>query len=65
MMSEIRVAPDGKSVAIKKTDLPDDHPMAWGVMTDTITMGGHHARESEVRDWQVLNLGEQLESNTI
>ena len=45
---EIRVSPDGNSVAIR-SDADENHWNAWGVMS--AQNGGHWSTTSELADW--------------
>ena len=45
-MAEVRIAPDGRAVAIKNELSPD----GWSVMT--VDKGGHHTEDAEeVAEW--------------
>lgn len=50
-MANVKIKKDETAVAIRR-DLPDDHPMLWGVMT--VDNGGHYGPASEVEgeDWE-------------
>ncbi len=48
IMREIRVSPDGDTVAIR-TDAPEGAPNAWGCFS--VTNGGHWCATKEVADW--------------
>jgi len=50
-MREIRVSPDGNSVAIR-SDADDEEPNAWGVMR--ALKGGCWVRSSQVAEWEVI-----------
>lgn len=56
-MREIRVSPDGNSVAIR-SDHPDNGPLAWGVMSVEMTgarvRGSSWASDDAVADWDLL-----------
>lgn len=51
-MREIRVSPDGDSVAIRSDDPDPESTKAWGVMR--ALKGGYWARSEQVKDWTVL-----------
>lgn len=52
-MAEIRVNDDCTQVAIRREgEVPDDHPLAWGVMT--VENGGHLGPFSMVEHWAVV-----------
>lgn len=51
-MREIRVSPDGNSVAIR-SDADETATNAWGVMR--AVGGGYWARSTQVADWEVLS----------
>lgn len=50
MAREIRVSPDGNSVAVR-SDFPDDAWNAWGVMN--AINGGHWSATSELAGWAI------------
>lgn len=54
-MREIRVSPDGDSVAIR-SDYPADGPLAWGVFN--AINGGHWSPDSAVEEWVPLPVPE-------
>lgn len=52
MDREIRVSPDGNTIAIR-SDIPDEESWnAWGCMN--IPNGGHWASTSQVSDWGIV-----------
>lgn len=53
-MREIRVSPDGNSVAIR-SDADVDASNAWGVMR--AVGGGCWMRSSQVAEWEVISHG--------
>lgn len=53
MPREIRLSPDGNSVAIRTDETDDESTRAWGVMR--VGRGGYWARTSQVADWSVLS----------
>lgn len=55
-MREIRVSPDGNSVAIR-SDNADGAWNGWGVMG--IPNGGHWSAGSEIENWTVLQEGSE------
>lgn len=52
---EIRVSPDGNSVAIRSDSGPEDWN-AWGVMS--AINGGHWSSSSELQDWTPVEFEE-------
>lgn len=65
-MREIRVSPDGNSVAIR-SDHPEDGPLAWGVMSVEMTgarvKGSSWASEDDIAGWEPLvTLGRALDT---
>lgn len=52
---EFRISPDKTAIGIKR-DLPDDHPLLWGIMTKD--NGGHYGPAEEVEDWTVVAVPE-------
>lgn len=53
-MREIRVSPDGNSVAIR-SDADGEATNAWGVMR--AISGGCWVRSSQVAEWEVISHG--------
>lgn len=53
MAREIRVSPDGNSVAVR-SDFPADNWNAWGVMN--AINGGHWSSSNELADWTVVDV---------
>jgi hypothetical protein len=53
MNREIRLSPDGNSVAIRSDDADPESVKAWGVMR--ALEGGYWARTSQVDGWTVLS----------
>lgn len=52
MPREIRLSPDGNSVAIRSDDPDPESTKAWGVMR--ATRGGYWCATSQIADWTVL-----------
>lgn len=51
MPREIRLSPDGDTVAIR-SDWPEDHSNAWAIMS--AINGGSWAFSSYVEEWQTI-----------
>lgn len=52
-MREVRISPDGNSIAIR-SDWPEDHDNAFGVMN--AINGGHWAKAEKLESWPVVTL---------
>jgi hypothetical protein len=52
MPREIRISPDGDSVAIRTDEQDPESIKAWGVMR--ALKGGYWARTAQLDDWTVL-----------
>ena len=53
MAREIRLSPDGDSVAIRSDETDPESTKAWGVMR--ALRGGYWCATSQLADWAVIN----------